>query len=94
MVQFGWIKDKWNDRAVYHLPKVALQLWVDYANYLPSVRDQMDVGACTGFGIGAEHFAVPAPVPEPVPKPEPAECCPVVKLLRKMRAQRKAVEPC
>lgn len=57
MVKYGWLKDKWNDKAVYHLPKVVLQPWVDYTQYLPAVRDQMEVGACTGFGIGAEHYA-------------------------------------
>ena len=52
---FGWIKDKWNDKAVYHLPKViTYPISADMLSLCPPVRNQDGVGACTGFGIGGE----------------------------------------
>jgi C1A family cysteine protease len=53
MPKFGWNKDKRDDRdrlrgkALYGLPSV-----VDLSMLLPSVRDQGNLGSCTGFGIG------------------------------------------
>jgi len=49
----GWIKDKNNPHAVLHRPK-ALHL-PDVINMIascPKVRDQGQVGSCTGHGIG------------------------------------------
>ena len=56
---YGWFKDKYNPQAVYHCPKaVKLPAVVDLSQYCPPVRDQGQVGACTGFGIGGMAYTV------------------------------------
>jgi hypothetical protein len=56
---YGGKKDKYNDKAVYHRPKVArLVLSTDYLNFCQAVRDQMYVGSCTGFGVGGMAYAI------------------------------------
>ena len=53
MPKFGWKKDTRDERdklrgkAVVSVPDV-----VDLSPFLPSVRDQGNLGSCTGFGIG------------------------------------------
>jgi hypothetical protein len=50
---FGWVKDDYNPKAVYHKPRlVKLPDHVDLSSIIPSVRDQGQIGSCTGFGIG------------------------------------------
>ena len=58
MVQhsFGWIKDKYNPQAVYHLPVVKVLLpSTNNRQYFPPVRYQDGVGICGGFSW-AEHL--------------------------------------
>ena len=53
---YGWIKDKYNPKAVYHEPIVrVLPPSTNNRVYLPAVKDQDGVGACGGFAW-SEHL--------------------------------------
>ena len=53
MSRYGWIKDEFNPKAVYHKAKaVKLPDVVDLSQFCPTVRDQGQVGSCTGHGVG------------------------------------------
>jgi hypothetical protein len=60
MSQMGWIKDKWDYRDYLYKIPVAVPLpdKVDLSQYLPTVRNQGNVGSCVGFGIGANLVSV------------------------------------
>jgi hypothetical protein len=49
---FGWRKDKRDDRDHLHAPVVLVPDSFTLAPFLPDVRDQGNLGSCTGFGIG------------------------------------------
>jgi len=49
----GWIKDERDERDLLHIPKVRIADSADLSKILPAVRDQGNIGSCTGFGIGA-----------------------------------------
>jgi hypothetical protein len=51
---FGWSKDKYDKRDYLHRPMRAIEIpsIVDLSAQLPPVRDQLNLGACVGFGIG------------------------------------------
>jgi hypothetical protein len=50
----GWVKDKYDPQDYLHKRKlVRLPDNVALDTFLPPVRDQGQVGSCTGFGIGA-----------------------------------------
>ncbi len=56
--KFGHKKDKYNPKAYIHKPKVvAIPDVVIWDKYRPDVRDQGNIGSCTGFGIGANLVA-------------------------------------
>jgi len=58
MENFGWLKDKFDKRdylfraTLKEIPPVLL-----LTDYLPTVRNQGNVGSCVGFGIGANLVA-------------------------------------
>lgn len=58
--RFGWHKDKFNPEAKYFRPKIMRTVpdLVNYQDKCPDVRDQGNVGSCTGFGIGGMAWAV------------------------------------
>lgn len=55
----GWKKDKYDPRAYLHRPLRIEEIpnVVILDAYRPEVRDQKDIGACVGFGIGANLTA-------------------------------------
>jgi hypothetical protein len=58
-MKFGWIKDKYNPKAVYRAPKaVKIADAVNWLSLCPDVRDQGKEGSCTGFGISALAYTV------------------------------------
>jgi len=49
----GWKKDKFDSRDKYHLTRFKeVPTTFSLGQYLPTVRNQGQQGACTGFGIG------------------------------------------
>lgn len=52
MPDFGWVKDKYNPAAVYHIPRLKYVPASDLSAYLPNVRNQLKMGSCVGHGIG------------------------------------------
>lgn len=59
MPGYGWLKDKHNPQAVYHRPKVVkLPPSISWIQFCPPVRNQGNVGACTGFGIGGMAYTI------------------------------------
>ncbi len=55
--RLGWKKDKYvppPKEFIYvpHIAEAALPQSADLSKYLPVVRDQGEIGSCTGFGIG------------------------------------------
>ena len=50
-MNFGWIKDKWDERDYLHTRTlITLPDKVDLSQYLPAIRDQGQEGSCVGFG--------------------------------------------
>jgi hypothetical protein len=55
----GWKKDKYDERDYVFKPRAALvPANVNLLDMLPEVRNQFDVGACTGFSIGGNLTAI------------------------------------
>jgi len=57
----GWKKDKRDERDHLHKPTRKVSLLPDFFSlelYLPTVRDQGNLGSCTGFGIGGNLTGV------------------------------------
>jgi len=54
MTKLAWKKDKFDKRDYLHMaiPPKAIPDTILLDKYLPSVRDQGNVGSCVGFGIG------------------------------------------
>jgi len=54
MAKLAWKKDKFDKRDYLHmmLPPKAVPDVVILDKYLPSIRDQGNVGSCVGFGVG------------------------------------------
>lgn len=50
--KFTWKKDRFDSRDYLHKIVAAIPPWFDLSQYRPLVRDQGNVGSCTGFGIG------------------------------------------
>ena len=51
-IAFGWRKDKRDERDFLHAPFRVVPDCYDLSAYLADVRDQGNLGSCTGFGIG------------------------------------------
>jgi Papain family cysteine protease len=52
-MKLGWKKDKYDSRDFIHkIPAAAIPTSFSLAQFCPPVRDQGNLGACTGFGIG------------------------------------------
>ena len=52
-MKLAWKKDKYDARDFIHKPTAdAIPTSFSLAQFCPNVRDQGNVGACTGFGIG------------------------------------------
>ena len=78
-LNFGWKRDRVDDRD-YHFsavrPTAALPASVDLRSQCSPIRDQGDLGSCTGFAVTAlrefmENAPIPTPTPDPVPTPDP-----------------------
>ena len=52
MFRTGWCKDKVDERDRIHVTAKVVPDVVDLSANLPDVRDQGNLGSCTGFGIG------------------------------------------
>jgi len=51
--KLSWKKDKYDSRDFIHKPEaVTIPTTFSLSQYCPDVRDQGNVGSCTGFGIG------------------------------------------
>ena len=57
-VRLGWRKDKFDSRDYLHKMIKVVPNIVDWSAIIPNVRDQGNLGACTGFGIGGQLTAL------------------------------------
>jgi hypothetical protein len=51
-IRLGWKKSRFHLATTHKAKLVTLPPSVDLSQYIPPVRDQGQVGSCTGFGIG------------------------------------------
>jgi hypothetical protein len=57
-LRLGWRKDKFDPRNYLHKIAKVVPNVVDWSAIIPNVRDQGNLGSCTGFGIGGQLTAL------------------------------------
>lgn len=59
--QYGALKDKFDEAAHYHVPKVVkVPESMDYSQYIPQILNQDGCNQCTGCGFGGDAATVAA----------------------------------